>query len=299
MIRRLNPIVSVVVLLAGFLVRNAAAASYVAIEKLPGVTPVTVYVSDKPRLYFRLTSAAPLVVLLDGPAHVRIVSRVECARTGVATYQLLATEDGKLIDKLDTESSAAADARLEKGSTPIGKSRRLTFDLPGGHHKISLSLSAATAALVRIQTSSERAGQAMVSLTPIAAEGSVDVAEGEKLIPYYTVTAGRPVKLRVIGPTVLELSSRLDFDATMRGTQSYRLRLIEGGQTLRELEFKTTKAVAASYENIRDRVPSKMDVTRVPMANGTHEITVELLTPERGTVRVHARIPEPSVGNGE
>ena len=299
MIRRLTPKLSLIILLAGLVARNAAAASYVAIEKIPGVTPVTVDVSDKPRVYFRVTSDSPLVFTIEGPAHVRIVSRVECSRTGVATYRLLATEDGKLIDKLDSESSAAADARLEKGSTPIGKSRRLTFDLPGGHHKLSLSLSAATAALVRIQTSSERGGQAMVSLTPIAAEGSVNVAEGEKLIPYYTITAGQPVKLRVIGPTVLELSSRLDFDATMRGTQAYRLRLTEQGKPLREIELKTTKAVAASYENVRDRVPSKIDVTRFPVADGTHEITVELLAPERGTVRVHARIPEPSVGNRE
>jgi len=182
---------------------------------------------------------------------------------------------------------------------PLGKSRRLTFDLPAGHHELAFSVAGAGAALLRIQTSTSSVVQSMVSLTPIAAERSVNVAEGEKLIPYYSVAVGQPVRLRVIGPTTLELSSRLDFDATMRGTQAYRLRLTEAGRTVREIGLKTTKAVAAAYEEVRDRVPSKADVSRVPLAAGVHEITVELVTPVHGTAEVHARIPEPSVGNEE
>ena len=139
----------------------------------------------------------------------------------------------------------------------------------------------------------------MVSLTPIAAERSVNVAEGEKLIPYYTVAPGKPIRLRVIGPTTLELSTRLDFDATMRGVQNYRLRLSEGTRTLRNVDLKTTKAVAASYANVRDRLPSKLDVTRIPIPGGSHEISIALMLPARGAAQVHARIPEPSVGNEE
>ncbi len=139
----------------------------------------------------------------------------------------------------------------------------------------------------------------MVSLTPIDAAGSVNLSEGEKLIPYYTVAAGRPVRIRVIGPSVLELSSRLDFDATMRGMRAYRLRLTEQGRTLRVMTFRTTKAIAASYENVRNRIPSKVGVARIPVGSGTHELAVELLTPARGTARVHVRIPAPSIGSLE
>ena len=164
---------------------------------------------------------------------------------------------------------------------------------------MTFSIGGANSALLRIQTSSGRAAQAMVGLSPVAAERSVSVAEGEKLIPYYTVAANMPVRLRVIGPTTLELSSRLDFDSTMRGEQSYRLRLSEGARTLRDLDLKTTKAVAASYHNVRDRVPSKVGVTRIPIPDGTHEISIALVQPARAAVQVHARIPEPSVGNEE
>ncbi|MEO5618150.1 MAG: hypothetical protein ABIS67_10295 [Candidatus Eisenbacteria bacterium] len=279
--------------------RPAAAARFSAIERIAGATPVTVLVGDKPRIYFRLVSTAPLKFPVDGPARVRVVSRVECRSAGVVTYRLLATEGAKVLDQLDTESSASSEVRLEKGSTPLGKSRRLTFEVPEGRHEVSLALTGANAALVRIRTSPSRTAEAMVSLTPVNADRSVSVVEGEKLIPYYTVVGGRPVKLRIIGPTSLELSSRHDFDATMRGVQGYRLRLVEDGRTLRELDLKTTKAVTAAYQNVRDRVPSKITITRVSVPKGTHEITIELVAPPRSTAQIHARIPEPSVGNEE
>ena len=277
----------------------AAAPKYTAIEKLPGAGPITLQVGDNARVYFRVTAAKPLEVPVDGPAHVRIVSRVECPRSGVVSYRLTAREGGRVVDQIETESSASSEARLQDGDAPIGKSRRLTFDLPAGHHVLSLALSEAQVAYLRIQTAGARGAEPMVSLTPVEAERSVNVTEGEKLIPYYTVTAEKPVRLRVIGPTTLELSSRLDFDATMRGTQSYRLRLTDGGQVLRTLEFKTTKAIAASYENVRDRMPSKLQVTKVAVSQGSHEIAVALISPVRGVAQVHARIPEPNVGNEE
>ena len=96
-----------------------------------------------------------------------------------------------------------------------------------------------------------------------------------------------------------ELLARLDFDATMHGTQSYRLRLTEQGRVLRDGSLKTTKAVAAIYTNLGDRTPSKFDRLSVPLGNGLHEIAVELVAPARGSAEIHARIPQPTVGNAE
>ena len=89
--------------------------------------------------------------------------------------------------------------------------------------------------------------------------GAVTVTEGEKSIAYYSVMPGKPVKLRVVGPTTLDLLARLDFGDTMRGVQTYRLVLSEGGRKFRELEFRTTKATTARYSELKDRVPSKFD----------------------------------------
>ena len=227
------------------------------------------------------------------------MTRVECAGEGVVTYKMRAAEGRTVFAELDTESSPAEGVKLSSGAPMIGKGRRMIFDVPAGGHTITFTLAGAPGALVRLQTTSKQSSTPMVSLTPIVADRGVNVSEGERLIPYYTVVPGRPVKLRVVGPTTLEVSSRLDFDTTMRGVQSYRLRFSENGRTLRDADLKTTKALGATYTNVADRLPSKLDVTRLAVPDGVHEITVNLIAPAKGTAQIRARIPEPSVGNEE
>lgn len=279
----------------------APARAWTAIEKIGGEAPVTVLVREKPRVYFRVTPSAPITVTIEGPARVRIVSRVELPQgsNAVTTYRLDATAGGHVIESLDTETTAADNVQLATGGPPLGKSRRMTFDVPAGSHRISLSLHGAPAALVRIQHATPKSDAPMVSLTPLHASRSVVLNEGQKLITYHTTRTGQPVSLRVVGPTTLELLTRLDYDVTMRGSQSYRMRVSEPGHPPKTFDFKTTKAVAAVYTNLPDRVPSKFSRVRISVPAGTHEYAVELVQPAAGSAEVHARIPAPSVGNEE
>jgi hypothetical protein len=279
----------------------APASKWDALEKLSRVPPVEVLVRDKSRIYFRVTPQAPVVVPVEGPVRLRVVSRIElpAGSQAVATYRLTASEGATTFETLDTESAAASEVKPAAGGSALGKSRRMTFDVPAGSHKVTLALGGASSVLVRIHQSSAKGEVPMVSLTPVSAARSVTVSEGEKLVPYYSVLPAQPVKLRVVGPTSLELLARLDFDATMRGQQTYRLRVSERGRTLREYSFKTTKAIAASYTNLADRVPSKFDRVTLPLGDGAHDLAIELVEPVRGAAEIHARIPEPSVGNEE
>jgi len=85
----------------------------------------------------------------------------------------------------------------------------------------------------------------------------------------------------------------------MRGSQSYRLRVTEHGAVIHEIAFKTTKATTASYTNLADHVPSKFDQSTLAFGDGLHEIQIAILEPARGSVEIHARIAEVSVGNEE
>jgi hypothetical protein len=280
----------------------AAAGSWTAFESLPDATPVEVQVGDNPRIYFTIRADRPLVVPVEGPVKLRVTTRAILPRgsTGVVTYEVRATEAGRLLDRISTETSAASEAKVEGAAYAVGKSRRLNFDVPAGRHRVTLEVSGTNSVLARIQQRAGTAGEApTVSLTPIRAGRSVLVSEGEKIIPYYTSRKGQPVVVRVVGPTSLELLTRLDFDSSMRGTIAYWLRIAEGGRTLREAELRTTKATTAAYTNLPDRVPSKFDRIVLPVPEGTHEIAVELLQPAGGAAEIHARIPEPTVGEHE
>jgi len=287
---------------AGVGARSAPARlSWEAIEHLPGHTPVTVMVGDNARIYFRLTPGTPVVIPIEGPARLRVVSRVELptGSTQVVSYRVRVTDNGRELDRHDTESSASSLVRDPDARHALGKSRRMVVDVPKGTRSVALSVEGATV-LVRLHQGAPGEGEEpMVSLTPVEAPRTVTVTEGEKSIAYYSVMPGKPVKLRVVGPTTLDLLARLDFDDTMRGVQTYRLVLSEGGKKFRELEFRTTKATTARYSELKDRVPSKFDRAQIAIGEGLNEIVVSLASPERGAAEIHARIPQPTTGKEE
>ena len=285
-----------------FLAAPALAAKWQAIEHVAGRSPLTVSVQENPRIYFRVAADSPLTVTVDGPARLRLVSRAELPR-GVSrpiSYTVRIDEGGKLLKEHATESSAANGVKLGDSNAVICKSRSVGLDLPEGKHRLTISETGMPSVLVRLLSSSpNRGGAEMISITPVEATRSVTVSEGEKLIPYYTVFPGKPVKLRIVGPTSLELSTRLDFDATMRGTQAYHIAITKRGVRIREAQFKTTKAITASYTDLKDRSASKMDRIVIPLGDGVQEISVELLEPRNGSAEIHARVPQPTVGSEE
>ena len=300
--RRLVSILCGALAAAALAATAAIAAKWDAIERLPGRTPVTLLVQEQPRLYFRVTGEAPLTFPLDGPTRLRIVSRLDLPRGSrqVVSYTLKVSEGGRELARENTESSPSSQVRDPDGKREIGKSRRLGVDVPPGRHVLTLTVAGTPSLLVRLhQAAPARGGAATVSLTPFEAPRTVTVSEGEKMISYYSALPGRPVRLRVVGPTALDLITRLDFDDTMRGTYRYRLAISEGGRRIREVEFKTTKATTAVFTDLADRVPSKLDRVRIPVAKGTHEIAIELLAPPRGSAEIHARIPQPITGTQE
>ena len=299
-----------IALLAAAFASPPAARSFAArgpswdpVELVEGVAPVVVEVKGRPRVYFPITAPAPLKVSLTGPARLRVVSRAEVAAGSSApvSYSVRVDSDGKSIGEVTTTSSPAPGAKRKDGQGAICKSRTLLVEIPAGPHGVTIRTEGAASVLVRLLVASpQRPREArMISLTPVDARRSVTVVEGEKMIPYYTTRVGSPVRFRVIGPTKVELSSRLDFDATMRGSQHYRLALRVSGAAAREESFTTTKALGATYMEAKDRIPSKLDRAVVAVAEGSHDVVVELLGPKSGTAQVRLRIPQPSVGNEE
>lgn len=280
----------------------AAGSAWKSLERLPERDPVRVVVEGKSRNYFRVAPQSPLMIEIEGPARLRVVSRVElpAGAEGKVSYGLQVTEGKRVLESQRTETEPSTDARPAQGGGLVGQSRQMIVVIRKGSRTLKLSSEGERSVLVRLLTSSPgRVRPETVSLTPVEAPRSVSLKEDEKLISYYSALPGKPVRFRIVGPTTLELLSRLDYDQTMRGTQSYRLRVTDGSKRPREVEFKTTKALTATWVELPDRLPSKFRRMELPVPVGTHDISVELVKPETGSVEIHARIPEPEVGKIE
>jgi hypothetical protein len=273
-----------------------------AIESIPDQAALTVDVGGKARIYYRIAYTGEFTVEVKGPGRLKVVSRAEVppgVTAAVVPYRVSIREGTRTVKEQATESSVTDQAVLHGGSA-VCKSRTFTWAIPAGAHRIGFAQTGAPGVLVRLLVSNaSAASQPMISISPIEASRTVTVSEGEKMIPYYSVLPGKPVRWRIVGPTRLELAARLDFDPTMRGPQVYRLAVLEEGKKPREYSFRTTKATTASYADLKDRVASKLDRVVVELGAGTHELSVVLRSPASGSAEIHARIPEPSAGEEE
>ncbi len=285
-----------------FFATGAQAARWVPLEPGPDLKPVVVRVKDHPRDYYRLTPTGPLILTIDGPGRLRLLSRAELKHgdSPAVSYRIRVTEGKKTLEDQATGSSPADQVRLERGDAAICKSRNLIVPIPAGTHRIKIAQYETPSVLIRAFFSGPRRRNAtMISITPVEAARSVTVSEGERLIRYYTVLPGRPVHFRIASPTSLELATRLDFDSTMHGVQVYRIGVSTGGRRVRDVTFQTTKATTATYTDLKERVASKLGRIVVPVGEGQSDIFVELLEPKVGSAEIHAEIPETSTGSEE
>ena len=276
--------------------------TWTGIERLPGHPPVLVKVEGDARVYFRATPEQPLVVPLRGPARLRVVSRAELlpGTEQPVGYRVRVSTGRKRLEQQTVQTVRSADATLGRRAPGLGQSRQMIVQVPQGDHALRISVSGTPAVLLRLLRAEPAARrEEMVALTPFDAPRSVSLKEYEKLLPYYSALPGRPVRYRVVGPTTLDVMTRLDFDLTMRGTQSYRLAISDDGAAVREVEYRTTKALTAIYPDLSDHVPGKFRRLRLPIGKGVHVISIALVRPKQGSVEVRALIPQPAVGNTE
>jgi hypothetical protein len=289
---------------------SAAASRWRALERIAGHEPVAVTVEGAARGYYRLDRVAPLEIPVTGPARLQVITRAEIApgREG-ASYRVWGDLDGTRLREERTGSAPARKASIAVAGRVVCRSRTFSWEIPAGDHRLRIFGDVPPAGarggnggvvLARLRMSVLESGPLpMVSLTPVDAFRSVTLAEGETLIPYYTITPAKPVRVRVVGPTDLELTARLDFDSTMRGEQSYRVQVWGAGRRLRQFDWRTTKASTASYTDLRDRVASKMSRATFPVGEGTHELLVHLVEPKQGSAEIRIRIPQPTAGESE
>jgi hypothetical protein len=273
----------------------ARASSWERVDEISGGPAQRVLVNGKPRVYVLLAERGSLTVVVQGPARLKAVTRaaVKIGTSGAVAYTMSVIEGSRAVSTHATQSGPAPDASLPSDpKTGLTKARDFEIPVPEGEHHYALSVTGVPAVYVRLMVAAPKRTERMVSIAPVEAARSVTLSEGQLLIPYYTVFPDKALRFRIVGPTQMELSARLDFDETMRGEQHYVLLVSSAKVPLRELRFRTSKATSAAYTDLKNRVPSKVDRVVLSLGAGSHEITVELREPRGGSAEVHMRIPE-------
>ena len=273
----------------------ARAASWERVDEISGGPAQRVLIAGKPRVYVLLAERGSVTAVVHGPARLKVVSRAgfKIGASAAVAYSIHVMEGSRAVTTHATQSGPAPDASLPSNPrTGLAKARSFEIPVPEGEHRYVLSVTGVPTVYVRLLVAAPKRAGEMISIAPIEAARSVTLSEGQRLIPYYSVFPDKALRFRVVGPTQVELSARLDYDETMRGEQRYALLVSSGKAPLRELRFRTSKAGSAAYTDLKNRVPSKVDRVVLSLGPGSHDLTVELREPRSGSAEIHLRIPK-------
>jgi hypothetical protein len=211
-----------------------------------GGSAVKVKVGDKEQTYYSITASGRLRLDVDGPGKLTIMSRVVLPGGGASEveYGLVLREKGSVAGR-QTTGSERSDATLTNGGM-LGKLRKLSVRVPAGTHSYELALENAgsVSAVVKFVFGSGKDQGSMANLQALSYSRVTTAVVKEKLLTYYVSARDRNVQLRVIGPTRLKVTTRLNYDASMKGAQKYGVGVWEGDKRIALKSLKTSKALA-------------------------------------------------------
>lgn len=278
---------------------HALAGRRVPIFPLQG-TNVSILVNGKEKTYSLLSAKAPLWIEVDGPGKLFVVSRLVFPGTGPSTMRYsISVFDGKNIVKTHSAQTEKSDATMKASSAIPGKSRKGSMDVPEGSHKYELRLENAEAseAAVKLYFAPVRGTAKEVTIEALSYDKVVTALVGEKLITYYVSSDKHKVQVRVVGPTRMKVSLRLNYDEGMKGGQKYAVRVWEGSKQILLKALTTTKALGVSYKEWKDVVPGKVNYFYVDIPVGEHVYKLDLQESVARTVSLKFSLPQKDLDN--
>jgi hypothetical protein len=286
------------ILLAALLCGSASAVDWRSFRPAEHAAKTTISVGGKEHTYYGFTADEPLAFTIEGPTRIKVLTRVrvpnnlESVEYGVSVYM-----DGR------HQETVEKDAYPKEGAFYVafnhfrpGVIRRVYIDVPTGRHGYELRATGRHRVDARLFETAE-SKPSLVSIAP-AEHGSVETLHyRDKELTYYLLTEESPVRLDVVGPTSVKVNTRLLYDATMLGEQTYVVGVREDDQPecLYRIDAEPSQTVV--LRDRTDAIPGALRHFRLDVPRGAHTYRFRLADTIAGGVAVKFYIPRGDLTN--
>lgn len=243
--------------------------------------------------YFLLEEGRYAEFEAEGPAFLRIYTRLvyEGIEPGPATYKMILSRDEEEERIIRKETEPSPQSRYK--GVPVGKWRSIWVEVPPGKHRYQLFLLSAPSGKVAVRVVPAHPPR-WTEVLPLDAPQEMKAVEDERVVTYYRVAPGAPLRVRVTGPVRLKIIARLNFSPEMGDEATFALSIREGGKEVRRESFSTYRSQVVRYENAPDLVPSRAESLYLQVPEGAHTYEVTLLGTFAPSAAVRVLKPEES-----
>ncbi len=259
---------------------------------------VSISIGSRERTYYHFTAEEPLTFSIEGPTRIKILTRVRVPDDReMVGYGVSISRDGVHVETLEKEAYAKESAfYVASSSFRPGVIRRIYIDVPTGLHGYELSAVGGHSVDARLFETAE-SKPSLVSIAPQDFDSVETLYYRDKELTYYLMTKDAPVVLDVIGPTRIKVNTRLLYDTTMLGAQTYIVGVSEPGvsEDLYRIDGEPSHTVV-----LRDRtdvIPGALRHFLLEGPKGAHTYEFRLVDTVAGGLAIKFYIPRGDLTN--
>ncbi len=234
-------------------------------------------VAGKERTYFVLDKDSQISVIVEGPSQLKIMSRMELpVASAEPDYTIeVRMEGSKRVRSIHHTSKISEKVEGESGQTPnVGVLRSKIIDIPSGKHTVNLRVPDGSTDRVYVRLSQKTneftGGTAVVAMTPFEYSAEVELISDELFYPYYRVGNTDRAALRLVGPATLKVLSRIEFTPEMKGSQKWKVAVLEDGKMKKSYNLSAGSSDVIHYKTPSPNMPSRAETFFVEIPAGEH-----------------------------
>ncbi len=261
---------------------------------------MTVTVDGKKSSYDIASVEKPVAVMLQGPAAIRIVSRIVfpgAPKSKKITYKLRVDVDGVALRTLTAQAVVSKSATVPGGRV-VGSLERHVVQIPAGARSVRIvPVGAGGQVLVRVLRGE---GKPKVKWTAVAPETYVKAVRlhgRDSETTYYRFGADRPAGLTITGPTTLRVITRLDFGQQRGYSQTYAIKVSLDGKPLKGYSFKARASATLAYPELPAVTPGEGRDLTFEVPKGKHTVTIGLEATTTKTASLRVLMPRAALKN--
>ncbi len=234
-------------------------------------------IAGKSRTYYVLDKDSRLSVTVDGPSQLKIMSRLELPSAAAQPdYEIEVQIEGtKKARSIHHNSKLSEKAESAPGASSfIGVLHSKVIDVPSGKHNVIVRLPDGSTDKVYIRLSQKTneftGGTAVIAMTPFEFTSEVELVSEEVAYPYYRIGTTDRAALRLVGPATLKVLSRIEFSPEMKGSQKWKIQVIEDGNLKKNYNLSAGSSDVIQYKNPSPLLPSRAETFFVEIPEGEH-----------------------------
>jgi hypothetical protein len=255
-------------------------------------------VAGKELTYYLFDDENPLSFAVDGPTRIKILTRVRIPNSLEGLdYSVSVMRDGMPEAEHRFESYPKEGAfHIEFNSVRPGVIRRIYIDVPTGRHGYELRSTGGMAVDARL-FESVGSTPSRVSIAPSDFVSVETLLYKEKELTYYLMNSAGGVTLDVVGPTELKVNTRLMYDSTMLGSQTYVVGVSEEGgeERLYSIEGELSQSIVSRDRD--DVIPGALRFFFLDIPEGVHTYAFRLANGPAAEVAIKFYIPRGDLSN--